>query len=126
LGPNSVSISWSGFVLLIACLNVANLLQSRTETRRKEQAVRASLGATRRRMIQQLLAESGLLAFTGGALGIALTYVGIQLFRKLAERFPNADTISIDARVLLFTLGLSFLTAILFGWRRPCKRPALI
>jgi putative ABC transport system permease protein len=104
-----------GFVLLIACLNVANLLQSRTETRRKEQAVRASLGATRQRMIQKLLAESGLLAFTGGALGIALTYLGIQLFRNLAERFPNSETISIDGRVLLFTLSLSFLTAILFG-----------
>jgi putative ABC transport system permease protein len=86
-----------GFVLLIACLNVANLLQSRTETRRKEQAVRASLGATRGRIMQQLLAESGLLAFIGGALGITLTYLGIQLFRNLADRFPNAGTISIDA-----------------------------
>jgi putative ABC transport system permease protein len=104
-----------GFVLLIACLNVANLLQSRTETRRKEQAVRASLGASRRRIMQQLLVESGLLAFTGGTLGIALTYLGIQLFRTLAGRFPNAASISIDGRVLLFTLGVSFLTAILFG-----------
>jgi putative ABC transport system permease protein len=56
-----------------------------------------------------------LLAFIGGALGIALTYLGIQLFRSLADGFPNAGTISIDARVLMFTLGLSFLTAILFG-----------
>ncbi len=103
------------FVLLIACVNVANLLQFRTETRRKEYALRSSLGAGRRRLIQQLLTESGILALSGGMLGIALTYAGIKLLLALAGEFPNASDVGIDGRVLLFTLGISLLTAILFG-----------
>ena len=104
------------FVLLIACVNVANLMQSRTETRRKEYALRVSLGAGRRRLIQQLLTESGLLGLMGGALGILLTYLGIYLFLKLAgEDFPNAKGIRVDGRVLLFTLVISLISAILFG-----------
>jgi putative ABC transport system permease protein len=103
------------FVLLIACVNVANLLQFRTETRRKEYALRASLGAGRRRLIQQLLTESGILALSGGVLGIALTFAGIKLLIALAGEIPNATEITVDARVLVFTLGVSLLTAILFG-----------
>src|SRR5467141_3261594 len=103
------------FVLLIACVNVANLLPFRTETRRKEYVLRSSLGAGRRRLIQQLLTESGLLALSGGLLGTALTYGGIKLLVALAGDFPNAADVGVDGRVLLFTLGISLLTAILFG-----------
>lgn len=103
------------FVLLIGCVNVANLMQSRTERRRKEYALRASLGAGRRRLIQLLMAESGLLALMGGMLGIILTFAGIKIFLLLAEDFPNADSIGIDARVVLFTVGISLATALLFG-----------
>jgi putative ABC transport system permease protein len=104
------------FVLLIACVNVANLMQFRTETRKKEFALRVSLGARRGRLIQQLLTESGLLAVAGGLLGIVLTVVGIKLFLGLAGgNFPNADSIRVDGRVLLFTLGISLATALLVG-----------
>jgi putative ABC transport system permease protein len=102
-------------VLLIACVNVANLMRSRTETRRKEYSVRAALGAGRRRLMQQLFAESGLLAFLGGGLGILIAYWGIQILRKLLGDFPNVESIRIDGRVLMFTLGVSGLTAAIFG-----------
>jgi predicted permease len=103
------------FVLLIACVNVANLLQSRTEVRRKEYALRSALGSGRRRLIQQLFVESGLLAVLGGVLGILLTFAGIALFRWLASDFPLGESINLDTRVLIFTLGISVLTAFLFG-----------
>src|SRR6202521_4759352 len=103
------------FVLLSACVNVANLLPVRTETRRKEYALRASLGAGRRRLIQQFLTESGISALSGGLLGIGLTFAGIKLLVALAGEFPNSTEITVDARVVLFTLGVSLLTAILFG-----------
>src|SRR6476660_9712082 len=104
-----------GFVLLIACVNVANLLQFRAETRRKEYALRVSLGAGRVRLISQLLTESGILALMGGVLGVALAFGGIQLLLALAGDFPNSSEVGINGRVLLFTLGVSLATAILVG-----------
>jgi predicted permease len=104
-----------GFVLLIGCVNVVNLMLSRTEGRRKEYSVRASLGASRRRLMQQLLAESGLLTWIGGSLGVLLSFWGIRLLRVMAKGLPDAESIRVNGRVLLFAAGLSVLTALLFG-----------
>jgi len=104
-----------GFVLLIGCVNVANLMLSRTEGRRKEYSVRASLGASRRRLMQQLLAESGLLTLIGGSFGVLLSFWGIRLLRVMVEGVPDAERIRVNGPVLLFAAGLSVLTALLFG-----------
>jgi predicted permease len=104
-----------GFVLLIGCVNVANLMLSRTESRRKEYSVRASLGASRRRIMQQFLAESGLLTLIGGSFGILLSFWGTRLMRAITQGVPDAANIRINGRVLLFAAGLSVLTALLFG-----------
>jgi predicted permease len=104
-----------GFVLLIGCVNVANLMRSRTESRRREYSLRASLGAGRRRLMQQLLVESGLLALIGGALGVLLSFLATRILRAFAQYLPHAESIRIDGRVLLFAVGLSVLTAVLFG-----------
>jgi len=103
-----------GFVLLIGCVNVANLMLSRTEGRRKEYSVRASLGASRRRLMQQLLAECGLLTFIGGSLGVLLSFWGTRLMRAITE-VPEAKDIRVNGSVLLFAAGLSVLAALLFG-----------
>jgi predicted permease len=104
-----------GFILLIGCVNVANLMLSRTESRRKEYSVRASLGAGRRRLMQQLLVESGLLTLLGGLLGVLLSFWGIHLLSAMSQDLPDAENIRINGRVLLFAGGLSLLTALLFG-----------
>ena len=106
-----------GLVLLIACANVANLLIARAFMRQKEIAVRLSLGASRGRLIRQLLVESLVLSFAGGVVGLALAFV---LTRGLLALVPTTgEPLLIDARpdgrVLLFTLGLTFLTGIVFG-----------
>ena len=103
-------------ILLIACVNVANLTLSRAATREKEIALRTAMGAERGRVIRQLLTESVLLAFLGGTLGILLATEGLQLLKAaLPADTPRLASAQIDWRVLAFTAGLAILTGLLFG-----------
>jgi predicted permease len=105
-----------GFVLLIACANVANLLLSRGTGRAREFAIRSVLGATQERVVRQLLTESVLLAVAGGALGLLLAAFGTQAALKvLPQALPRANDIHMDLRVLGFTLMVSILAGLLFG-----------
>ncbi|HEY2434477.1 MAG TPA: ABC transporter permease [Vicinamibacterales bacterium] len=106
----------AGFVLLIVCASIANLLLARMARREQELSVRAALGATRARLLRQLLTESLLLAFAGGLIGLGLSALAMRLLVAFAGRFtPRAGEITIDLTVLAFTFGLSVLTGLVFG-----------
>jgi putative ABC transport system permease protein len=104
-----------GVILLIACANLANLLMARGLSRQKEIAVRAALGASRWRLIRQLLTETTLIGLLGGAGGLLLAYWGLYGLLKLPQNFVNTTEATLDSRVLLFALSVSLVTGWLFG-----------
>jgi len=105
-----------GFVLMIACTNVANLLLSRASARQKEIAVRSALGAGRRRVIRQLLTESMMLSLLGGAAGLAIATACLEAIRAMHPgNIPRLDELGMDYRVFGFALGISIFTGIAFG-----------
>ncbi|HEY9502459.1 MAG TPA: ABC transporter permease, partial [Pyrinomonadaceae bacterium] len=105
-----------GFVLLIACANVANLLLTRAASRQREMAIRTALGAGRWRLVRQTLIESLLLALLGGGLGLLTTFWLVDAFSKITSvNLPRLNQVNIDTRVLLATIGFSLVTGLLTG-----------
>jgi len=119
-----------GFVLLIACANVAGLLLTRTSRRRPEIAVRSAMGASRWQVMRQVLVESVVLSICGGAVGVALSILLLKtMLRFVPQNLPRLDQVTIDGRVLAFAALASLLTGVLFGvlpaWRMSRLDPAL-
>ena len=105
-----------GFILLIACVNVANLLLVRGEARRKEFAIRTALGASGSRMVRQMLTESMLLAVFGAILGVGVAWLGVRGLIAIApDDVPRLDQVAVDARVVVFTAAITIATGLLFG-----------
>ena len=104
-----------GIVLLIACSNVANLLMARAAARHQEIAIRLAMGATRRRLVRQLLTESVLLGFLSGAAGLLMGYAGLRLLFRMLPAGSNFIAPKFDATVFLFALAISLATGFLFG-----------
>jgi predicted permease len=118
LGPILVIVmSATGLLLLLACVNVTNLLLARGSARAREMAVRVSLGAQRGRIVRQLLTESVVLSTAGAVLGVAVAYAGVRALLALgASRLPRLESVTFDARVLLFALAALVITGLVVGF----------
>ena len=111
-----VLLGMVGLVLLIACANVANLFLVRSIAREKEMAIRSALGASRNRVVRQLLTESLIISLCGGVIGLLLALLGVKLLIGFGlERLPRLDGVHIDLRLLLFTLVIALITGVIFG-----------